>query len=75
MMTKTKKKFKVVVRQQNCKGCNLCIEFCKQQVLISSENLNTMGYNYAEPVNQEACVGCMVCAQVCPDVVIEVYSE
>ena len=74
-MTKTKKKFKVVVRQQYCKGCNLCIEFCKQQVLESSENLNNMGYHYADPVNQDACVGCMICTQVCPDVVIEVYSE
>ncbi len=74
-MTKTSKKYKVVVRQQYCKGCNLCIEYCKKQVLAPSKNLNPMGYHYAEPVNQDACIGCMVCTQVCPDLAIEVYSE
>ena len=74
-MTKTKNKYKVVVRDEYCKGCALCVEYCKKDVLQSSENLNKMGYHYAEPLNQEECVGCMVCALVCPDVVIEVYDE
>ena len=74
-MTKVKAKYKVVVREEYCKGCNLCIEYCKQNVLQSSEHLNKMGYHYAEPVDQDACVGCMVCTLVCPDVVIEVYDE
>jgi 2-oxoglutarate ferredoxin oxidoreductase subunit delta len=74
-MTKEEKKFRVVVREQGCKECNLCIEFCKQNVLRSSKNLNKMGYHYAEVVNEDACVGCMICTQICPDVVIEVYGE
>ena len=74
-MVKTKKKSKVVIKSELCKGCDLCIEFCKQGVLVSSKKLNKMGYYYPEAVNMDKCTGCMVCTQVCPDFVIEVYDE
>ncbi len=74
LMTK-KKSYQVVVKQEFCKGCNLCIEYCKPQVLASSHSLNEMGYHYAEAANPEQCTGCMSCTLVCPDLVIEVYSE
>ena len=74
-MTKTEKKCRVVVRREYCKGCGLCIEFCKQNVLAESEQLNRAGYHFADPVNMEKCAGCMICTQVCPDLVIEVYDE
>jgi 2-oxoglutarate ferredoxin oxidoreductase subunit delta len=73
-MSKKDKVFTVKVRRDFCKGCGLCIEFCKQEVLGASVKLNSMGYNPAEPVKPEACVGCMICTLVCPDLAIEVYS-
>ncbi len=74
-MTKTKSQYKVIVREEYCKGCGLCIEFCNKKVLAESQKLNKMGYHYAETVNNDECVGCLICTLVCPDVVIEVYSE
>ncbi|MFH2130283.1 MAG: 4Fe-4S binding protein [bacterium] len=74
-MAKEKKKYQVVVKKDLCKGCCLCVEFCKPQVLQTSENINQMGYNYAEVVDQKACTGCMICTLVCPDLVLEVYYE
>ncbi len=74
-MAKNKKIYQVVVNQETCKGCELCVEFCKPDVLRTSENLNKMGYNYAEPVAGEECNGCMICTLVCPDLVLEVYYE
>ncbi len=74
-MTKTKKKTKVSIKEEGCKGCELCVEFCKQNVLKPSNDLNNMGYHFVEVVDQEACTACMVCTLVCPDVIIEVYSE
>ena len=74
-MAKTKKKHKVVVKTEYCKGCNMCIEFCKPNVFRSSLDLNKMGYNFAEVYNTDECNGCMVCVLVCPDLVLEVYSE
>ncbi len=72
-MAKTKKKHKVVVNTEFCKGCELCVEFCKEDVLKTSADLNKMGYNFAEATNMEACNGCMICVLVCPDLVLEVY--
>lgn len=74
-MAKQKRKYKVVVKEDYCKGCNLCVEFCKPEVLKVSENLNQMGYNYAEVDEGKECNGCMICTLVCPDLVLEVYYE
>lgn len=74
-MAKTKKKHDVVVKFEYCKGCGLCIEFCKQNVLETSADLNKMGYNFAEALRTEECNGCMICVLVCPDLVLEVYNE
>jgi len=74
-MKTTNKKFSIKVDAERCKGCNLCIEFCKKSVLKVSDNLNKMGYHYAEPDSSKECSGCMVCTMVCPDLAIEVYGE
>ncbi len=74
-MAKKEKKCKVVINNEFCKGCALCIEFCKTGILKVSEKLNQMGYNYAEPESSGNCNGCMLCVLVCPDLVIEVYDE
>jgi 2-oxoglutarate ferredoxin oxidoreductase subunit delta len=73
--TMSKAKCKVVVNSEGCKGCNLCITFCKRGVLKSSEDLNRQGYHYAMPGEENECNGCMICTLVCPEVVIEVYGE
>ena len=73
-MSKKDKVFTVKVRRDYCKGCGLCVEYCKKEVLQVSAKLNRMGYNPAEAANPEACIGCLVCTQVCPDLAIEVYS-
>ena len=73
--TMTKKQCKVVVNESLCKGCNLCIEYCKKGALRSSKGLNKMGYHYAEQSDEAECIGCMICTLVCPEVAIEVYGE
>lgn len=74
-MAKKKKTYKVVVKQDFCKGCSLCVEFCKHENLKISDSLNQMGYNYSEPIDGAECNGCMICTLVCPDLVLEVYYE
>ena len=74
-MSKSGKKFKVVVRTDFCKGCYLCMEYCPKNVFRISEKSNIQGYHAVEPVKQEDCTGCMSCTLVCPDVAIEVYDE
>lgn len=61
----------VVVDQDRCKGCELCIPACPPGVLSMSRDLNARGYRY--PLLSPGCTGCTACQQVCPDFVFEVY--
>lgn len=57
-----------------CKGCELCIIACPQDVLALSANFNEKGYRYVELISS-ACTGCINCALVCPEAAITVYRE
>ena len=63
----------VVIDQELCKGCELCIAFCPKRVISVSGKLNAAGYAPASFNNNGECTGCAVCALVCPEVAIEVY--
>jgi 2-oxoglutarate ferredoxin oxidoreductase subunit delta len=58
-----------------CKGCDFCIEFCPEDVLVASSNLNPKGYHY--PVvaegKEDGCVNCGFCRLICPEFAI--YTE
>ncbi len=64
----------VVIEIEKCKGCEVCLSACPNQVLALSNEVNSKGYHYAVKVNAE-CIGCANCAIVCPDAVITVYRE
>ena len=63
----------VVVDNERCKGCDLCVHACPTDVLALAEMVNGKGYHYAFMANPDACTGCMNCSLVCPDAVITVY--
>ncbi len=63
----------VVVDNNKCKGCGLCVEACPCKVLTLSQKVNLKGYSYAYMAEPDKCTGCTNCATVCPDAVITVY--
>ncbi|MBZ4687388.1 MAG: 2-oxoglutarate ferredoxin oxidoreductase subunit delta [Clostridia bacterium] len=65
---------KVVVQQELCKGCGLCVEACPKNLLVIGKDANSKGY-YAvvQKDEEEKCNGCSLCAIMCPDVALEVY--
>jgi 2-oxoglutarate ferredoxin oxidoreductase subunit delta len=63
----------IVVDIERCKGCEVCVSACPQQVIALTKEVNRKGYHYAQPIHAEACTGCTNCAVVCPDGVISVY--
>jgi 2-oxoglutarate ferredoxin oxidoreductase subunit delta len=58
----------VVVNEEWCKGCNVCVEFCPTNVfdLIKGK---------AVASRMDDCTGCMMCEIHCPDFAIKVYRE
>jgi len=62
----------IVVDEELCKGCAVCVSACPNKTISLSKKVNRKGYNYLEMVN-DACIGCANCAIVCPDGVISVY--
>lgn len=63
---------KIEVIKERCKSCGFCIKVCPKKVISIGKNVNSKGYEYAEPVNDE-CIGCCACGRICPDGAIEVY--
>ena len=60
---------------QYCKGCELCVSACPQDVLeLDMERLTPKGYHPAR-IFKDGCTGCAICALVCPDAAITVYRE
>lgn len=65
---------KIVVDEERCKGCELCIPACPKYIMVMSEKINKKGYHPAKQIKPEECTGCAFCAIVCPDVAIEVFK-
>ncbi len=65
---------KIVIEEERCKGCQLCVQFCPPKVLAMSSRLNSNGFYTVELIDEERCTSCAACALVCPDVVITVYK-
>lgn len=58
--------------KERCKGCELCIQNCPQQILVLSKELNTKGYFYSTLADGSRCIGCRICAIMCPDLAVEI---
>ncbi|MDP2831329.1 MAG: 4Fe-4S dicluster domain-containing protein [Candidatus Omnitrophota bacterium] len=63
---------KIIINQDRCKGCFLCVNFCPKGLIKKSVKLNKQGLNFVEFDLNGACIGCMQCAVICPDCCIEV---
>ena len=65
--------FRVVIDEQCCKSCGLCVEFCPQSIIELSSDMNRAGYHPAVVISEQDCIGCQACVLMCPDVCIEIY--
>ena len=71
-----KKKYRLEIYTDVCKGCRLCVAFCPKDVLAMTEDrLNARGVPYAECVRPDECTGCRSCTTICPDAAIELFEQ
>ena len=65
---------RIVIDEEQCKGCGLCTLVCPYDLVRISNHFNEKGYRPAELVDTEGrCTACASCATMCPDVAITVY--
>jgi 2-oxoglutarate ferredoxin oxidoreductase subunit delta len=57
-----------------CKGCELCVGACPENVLRMSARTNTQGVPFAEYDTSGGCTACKSCAIICPDNAISIYK-
>lgn len=66
---------RILIDQERCKGCQLCIPACPPRIIGLADFLNIQGYRPAALLDEQACTGCALCAVVCPDAAITVFRE
>jgi len=62
----------VHVREERCKGCAYCVEFCPCEVLALSDRFNLKGYHPPDVTDAAACLACGLCELICPEFAITV---
>jgi 2-oxoglutarate ferredoxin oxidoreductase subunit delta len=58
---------KVIIDEQRCKSCSLCVSVCPKKVLRISDKINLLGYHPVELFDNENCISCGFCYLICPD--------
>ena len=69
------KMFRIAIREDLCKGCELCVHYCPKDCLaMTTDRINAKGMPFAECVLPADCIGCRACATVCPEAAIELFE-
>jgi 2-oxoglutarate ferredoxin oxidoreductase subunit delta len=71
MQTATQRRaFEVLVIDDRCKECGLCIELCPTKILDRHDNYNRFGYRPTYIKDNAGCIGCKICEYACPEFAI-----
>jgi 2-oxoglutarate ferredoxin oxidoreductase subunit delta len=65
----------IEVREDWCKGCNICIERCPVDALEESDTLNRRGVRPPRLKKENDCNYCRLCELICPDLAIIVIPD
>jgi 2-oxoglutarate ferredoxin oxidoreductase subunit delta len=65
----------IQVNELQCKGCELCVVACPQEVMsLDKTRLTAKGYHPVH-LHKDGCTGCAICAVVCPEAGLTIYRQ
>lgn len=59
---------KLIVNEQWCKGCGICVAFCPKSVL-------SLNMTKVQVDDEDSCIQCGMCERLCPDYAINVAAK
>lgn len=65
----------IIIDEQYCKGCGLCMHYCPKQILKKSERRNAKGYVPPMAAAPEQCSKCRTCELICPELAITLEGK
>jgi len=65
----------IEVKDDWCKGCNICIDRCPVDALEESDKLNRRGVRPPKLKEINECNFCRLCELICPDLAITVIPD
>lgn len=69
-------KNQLIVEENRCKGCDLCVDVCPKNVLeLDKDRVNAMGYHPLICKDIASCTACGMCGQICPDSAIKIIKD
>jgi 2-oxoglutarate ferredoxin oxidoreductase subunit delta len=72
---KNKPTKEILIDDQYCKGCCLCIAVCPRKVLSRGDRRSRAGYAMPQITHLQECISCMLCEMTCPDMALTVVQE
>jgi 2-oxoglutarate ferredoxin oxidoreductase subunit delta len=71
---KKKSAIEILIDDQFCKGCDLCIEVCPREVFGKGNKRSRAGYSMPKVLSLRNCVACLLCEMTCPDLALTVIE-
>ena len=65
----------IEVKDDWCKGCNICIDRCPKDALEESDKLNRRGIRPPKLKEKNECNYCRYCELICPDLALTVIPD
>lgn len=66
----------ILIHNDRCKGCDLCIPVCPVNIIVQgeSQSVNHLGWIPIKVDNMRQCTACKLCSIACPDQAIDVFK-